>query len=349
MPGSTQAADTPTLQPVIPDVPVTPVTPAAVAPVEAKKEEPAPVTPTEEEDDAPAAGDDFTKNFRVHTNDAKASAFLKAYKAALAVNPNANPAVIAAGIGYDLPVEEKGTASGEPAKGAAPEIPGNDPLSVMQARITEIRATLKQAGSDEKLYDSEVQELSDELTELVSEVKAMKVEQKILATLDQRSAHDKALTARQSVKAQVLQEWPTANDDESVLGEEIKLLLGDVTNNPSHPLHAQMGQDNFPAVLTAKAVESKTAKLQKQFGYTKEQALAAIKGKPVAEATSPVTPATPPQKTPAPVPRTILTTTPGGSSAPEAVAINPAQVLEQLENNPQLRRTVLFGSGTVQF
>lgn len=316
-------------EPVAPVVPVEPA-PVEAAPVAEVVPVVEPVIPVEAEDADEAK---LPKNFRLHTEDPKASAFLQAFKHALRANPNANPAAIAAQVGYDLPTSET----------PAPTIPGEatpvqaDPISAAREELAQIDAKIDEAGENESLMNKDLAAAIKRRGDLTSLITKMELQG------EQHTATVRS--AREASKIEVLKEYPTANTPDSVLGKEVDLLYARIQGDPKHPLRADFGKDNFPEILTRAAVASKVEEY-KAVGMSEAQALAAVTGKSTIEAKGPAVPTPPPQTkpaTPPPVPRQVLVTGQGGNTTPEAVPLTADQVLEATRNDPKLRRAALFG------
>jgi hypothetical protein len=89
--------------------------------------------------------------------------------------------------------------------------------------------------------------------------------------------------AREKVKAEVLAEYPTAGSDETLLGAEIALQYLALQEKPaSDPDRVRFAQDDGPKWLTERAVAAVQTRLVTNMQLTPEEALAAIKGKPIA-------------------------------------------------------------------
>lgn len=281
-------------------------------------------------------GDKLTKNFRLHTEDPKQSAFLKAYKSALAVNPNVNPADIARAVGYEAP----------PAEAKAAEIPGlgdaptnADPLAAMQAEADALAE--KMAEHDDELVGPALRKLQSEHAAKLAEIAAIRAVDKYRAEVGDNQRR----SAREESKAQVLADAPTAGDDTTMLGAEIAKQWLEV-RDPAHPDNARFQKDDGPKWLTERAVEAVKARLLATGKFTPEEALAEIKGKPI-EAKGPA--GKPPQKpVSTAVPKFLGVAAPGSKPAAEPATVDVKTLIEQAKANPKLRDAALFGTeGTV--
>lgn len=300
-----------------------------VVPVEVVAE-PVPVAeqvelPAEEKDEP----EDITKNFRLHTTDPKQSAFIKAYKAALAVNPNVNPADVARMVGLEeTPADEQPTF--------IPQIPvQHADVTAAQATLTALDAQIE-AIEDGTLVTKDVKALLTKRSDALAQLSEAKLRSEFANQREQDRQATRLLTAKEACKIEVLHDYPTASDDNSELGTEIARIYAEV-QQPSHPDNRRLSTNDFPRWITEKAAKAAVARLTKNLGLTEAQALSAVKGqKP--EATSP---AIQPPKQPATVPRTVLVTAPGGQAAPTPLAMTPQQMLEAARSNPKLRRAAL--------
>lgn len=313
------------------------VTPVEPTPVETP-DPAAPVEPVVPVEPAPTAEEaEFIKNFRVHAPNKLASGFLKAYRAALEANPDANPAEIAAAVGFQLP---------QAAKPAVPNaVPGLPVATPEQTEIAAIDAKIAELTASTSEGTLMTPELTAAIIDLGTRKATLQIRGEIAA---QRAADQQTATrtqARQASAAELLKQYPTANDSESLLGTEIDRQFLQIKNDPNHPDAAMLRADDGPARLIEKAAATVTARLQKTLGLTEAQARDAISGKPITEAKGPAAPATPTQpvkpKTPAPVPRTVLVTAPGGKSAPDPTPIDPTQLRDRASNDPKLRDELL--------
>lgn len=315
--------------PVVPVAPVEPA-PVEVAPVAEVVQPVEPAGVPIVDDDADDAK--HPKNIRMHAVDEKASAFLVAAKQLLRVDPTANLATLAVQI-YGSPE----------AAAAAPVIPGEattapaDPIAAAREELAQIDAKIDEAGENESLMNKDLAAAIKRRGDLTSLITKMELQG------EQHTATVRS--AREASKVSVLQEYPTANTPDSVLGKEVDLLYARIQGDPKHPLRADFGKDNFPEILTRAAVASKVEEY-KAVGMSEAQALAAVTGKPTIEAKGPAVPTPPAQTkpaTPPPVPRQVLVTGQGGNTTPEAVPLTADQVLEATRNDPKLRRAALFG------
>ena len=283
-------------------------------------------------------GDKLTKNFRLHTEDPKQSAFLKAYKSALAVNPNVNPADIARAVGYEAPPAEAKAAAEIPGLGEAPA--QADPLAAMQAEANALAE--KMAEHDDELVGPELRKLQSEHAAKLAEIAAIRAVDKYRAEVGDTQRR----SARETSKAAVLADYPTAGDDATMLGAEIGKQWLEV-RDPAHPDHARFQKNDGPQFLTERAVEAVKARLVATGRFTPEEALAAIKGKPYAEAKGPAgTPPTKPVSTA--VPKFLGVAAPGNRPAAEPATVDVKTLVELAKRDPKLRDAALFGdSGTV--
>lgn len=318
---------------VVPPVEVPPVVP----PVET------PPSPTDDDDEEGK----LPKNFRFHTDDKKASSFLKALRAAMVTNPKVNPADVAKLVGYEMP----GAAPAAPE--STPE-PAGEPAHIVAARaeLVSLAQQIKDSARD-NLGSDEVEDMrlayTEKLTDLKTELKTQQLRAELAQESADKEAKGKQMTAREASKAATLSDFPTANDGKSLLGKEITLLYSEIQSNPNHPDRARLAQDDGPRWLTERAATSKVAELVTNLGMTEAQALAAVKGtKPTAEAKGPVVPVKPPTIQQAqPVPRNILVTAPGGAPAPEAVQLDAAQIRQRASTDPKFRDAALGWSGDI--
>lgn len=133
------------------------------------------IVPEPKDDDEPELGEagyDATrpvpKHLHVNTQgNEKAAAFIKAYRAALRENSNANPAQVAATIGFETPAAQPAPVETKPAQVAAP---GPDPFQAQRDRITAIGEDIKKAVQVD--YDNiKAIELAEERATLKAEIK----------------------------------------------------------------------------------------------------------------------------------------------------------------------------------
>lgn len=296
----------------------------------------APASPADDDEEQPFKEGEKYRT-RITTHNAKHAAFLKAFQVASAANPEVNPADVARLVGYDLP------AAQEPAY-QEPEIPRENP------DVTGARATLDaldaqiEAIEDGALMTKDVKSLLKQRSDALAQLSEAKLRSEFAQQRqeDKKAERDRIGRGKQECKAEVIKEYPTVADDNSELGTELGRLLGQV-ENPRHPDNWRMSQADFPRWLTEQAATAAVKRLTTNLGLTEAQALSVVKtGK--AEA---VSPATPVQKQPATVPRTVLVTAPGGKSAPSATAMTPQQAIEAARSDPKIRRAALALSNGV--
>lgn len=320
------------------------VEPAPVEPTPAPVAPPAePVPPVEPEPEPDSTA--HPKNVRISgIEDPKAAAFAIAFAAALRANPHANPIDVAREYGYDLPAVE---AAPEPTQ---TEIAAPPHIVAARAEIEALDAQLTAEITDGVLLGPELRTKENAITQRKIQLGIMEYQQQEAdrRAVEQDQGHRQ--TAREASKAAALVQFPTANDANSVLGKEITRQFLEIQANPDDPRNTDLAKDNGPAWLVQQAAAELGTTL-KALGLSDEQVQNALKGKPTAEAKGPVTPdptVIPPRKpaVPAPVPRTVLVTSPGGNPAPVVPAMTPAQAIEAARNNPALREAVLgFASG----
>lgn len=193
------------------------------------------IAPALEDDDAPEPGEpgyDATrpvpKHLHVNTQgNEKAAAFLKAYRAALKANPNANPAEIAAAVGYTPPAA--GPAAPAAATPAEPARP--DPFKSQRDRIEAIGEEMKKAATVD--YDNlKLVELAEERADLKATIRDGEQQLKVFS----------AKMSESLAKAHAL--CPAANEEGTVqyalIQAEVRTL--ERTNpelldtNPEYPL-----------------------------------------------------------------------------------------------------------------
>jgi hypothetical protein len=294
------------------------------------------------EDTSPAAGDKILPN-RISTKQ-----FDEREQEAIALKYE----LAKQGIKISLPeacarIDAKYGVQSEPIHQQQATDPSPDPIEVMKQEAKALEDKLSEF--DDGLITPEFRRLQAEYAEKLADIRAAKLEakfdaQRLQDSIAQREALEQAerRSAREANKAEVLKEYPTANDAKSPLGKEITLLYSEISSDPNHPLRAEMAKDSFPAFLAQKAVESKTAEL-KAVGLTDAQVDAVLKGKPMPKEQVKVE-----AKTGAkPVPRTVLVTQAGSKSAPEpAPPMSPREALERARLDPKFRDSVLgFGGG----
>ena len=285
--------------------------------------------PADEPPAPPASEDEFTKNFRLHTDNKQFSAYLKALRAAAEVNPNVNPAEVARAVGYDAPIP--GVSTEQP-----PETPAEPPaIAATRAELAEVEAKLDEAGATEGLVNPEIINLIKEQGRLNAK----------LGTLELRDS-----LAREAVKADVIREYPGANSDDSSLGAEIGRLHAAIHANEQHPDHGRIAADDYPRWITEQAARNVAARTAKEFGISEAQAMQAMRGKPIAEATGPAVTAPPANTTTTqarPVPRNVQVTAPGGRTAPAGTTLTTAQ-LREVAADPKARDAALgFGGNMI--
>lgn len=323
-----------------PATPAAPVAPAAEA------------TPTPP---APPVDEDHARNFRfTQVNDAKEAAFFQALRTARAVNPNVNPIDVAVSVGYDMPIESDITPAA-PATPAAETPAAVDPATKLKSEIAELDSKLETEAKKESFLTPETDQLYKERADKVAELKALEATAKIRAEMEAdkaETARKATVATRQTVKADVIKEYPTANDDNSELGTELTRVYHEIKSDPNHPDASKLADNNGPRWIVEEAAKRAVARISKNFGLTEAQAREIVVGKKAAPA-APVSPAPPtptPNKpaTPPPVPRTVLVTAPpGGSRAPEAPVMTEAQIMEAARKDPALRRKALFSGNGV--
>lgn len=311
----------------------------ASAEPEPPKEEAKPEIEVKEEPEE----DGITKNFRLHTDDPKTSAFFKAFKAAQRVNPSVNPIDVAKLVGYDLP--------GTEAKAPEPEGPSEIELMEQEAKSFADEAARLSGEIDQLDEDTPAStvaklmrqhgEAQKKHGELTGDIKVAKLKAELSEARQSERSQEQRLEARNATKTEVLKDWPTANDDDSLLGAEVSRLYSEMKADPNHADHTELAKDTGPKWLVEKAVKAMTSRLVKQLGYTEEQAVAAIKGKPVAEAKGP---AEVPQAAKTAVPRTAPMAVAGIRPAPEAQpTLDINKIRERAKNDPAFRDKALFG------
>lgn len=311
-----------------------------VAPVaEEKKEEAKPVEPTEvvtptqeppaEEEETEA--EKLPKNFRLHTEDPKQSAFLKAFKAAMNVNPQVNPADVARLVGYEMP--------GAPQVQAAvtEQIPAPDPITVMQQEADALEAQIDEIAAGEPLVTPEIVKLQRDHAKKLSDIAVAKVRAEHIRERSAEKAHTERVSARTAIKDAVLQEMPTANDGNSLLGAKIQGLYDAIQADPNHPDRARLAKDDGPRWIAEAARDAAVLELLgSEPNMTMAQARAKVVG--TTEATRPaVTPA----KTSTAIPRNAPVAAAKPSGAPEPAPLD----LEKVRNDPKLRDAALGFNG----
>jgi hypothetical protein len=171
-----------------------------------------------------------------------------------------------------------------PARDEA-EDDARDALTAMQREADALAARIDEL--DGEVVTPEYSRLTREHAERLADLKLARFEQRMKA--EQVAERERAvrLSAREASKAETLQEYPTANDDASLLGGEISRIYGELMSDPGHPDRARFLENDGPRWLTERAVEAVTARLVRDLGYTPRQARAAVQGRVAAEAQGP--------------------------------------------------------------
>lgn len=344
--------------PVVATTPVTPepapvVEPAEVTiPAEVPLVEPTPVVPVVDPSDDAIDPAGFAKNFRLHTDDPTQSAFLKAYKAALAVNPNVNPADVARLVGLEAaPVAQPTAIPG------IPPAPPQPPAEIVSARaeVAALREKLAQAKKDAAdgiLLSADVLQLTEDYADRRADLGAIELRHAMNAERQAReqsqASQQNAHATRQSEMAATEAEFPALLDPDSDLTLELDRQFGLIASNSQHPDFQKVNRPGFPAYLTQQAAAAVVARaMKKNPGMTEAQALAAVKGAKPAEAPrSPVATTPAPKPAAQPVPRTVLVTSPGGQQAPAPVQLSIEQIRAEAAKDPAFRRRALGFSDT---
>lgn len=271
---------------------------------------PKPETTEEEEDDeeAPtAAATPIAKNFRFHTEDPRMASYLKALKAAQQVNPDVNPAEVAATVGYKMPGVPIAPAVAAPA--AMPsEPPPPDPLvTALESEITAIDAKIEHAETVE--YDAKaVRALERERQQKVWELK--NAQEAVAAQAAADAEFDAGYqTAREKVSALC----PEADDENTA---QFDLVLAEVARvKRTDP--KVLDDFGYPLVILQRVA-------------VKHPALFPNVVKKAAQPVVPVTPAKPPVKPGQPASRPVGVVAPGTSPGPTLNASNAKAAIANL-------------------
>jgi hypothetical protein len=302
--------------------------------------------PTQEfvpEPQADVADDEsLPKNFRIHTEDPKLSSFFKTFKAVQQVNPNVNPLDVAKIVGYDY---ENAPTSEIPGL-ENPEPQELSDLDIARGELETIEERLDSVASNEDLFNADVAALIKQHGKISSKITKLEIRSDFSNEVQQ----GQKISARNQSKNDVLQEYPSANSDDTLLGAEIARTFQQIQLDINHPGHAMLARNDGPRWITEQAAKTVITRLQKDLGMTEAQATAAIKNGAVnSEASRPENATSFANATQTrPVPRNVLVTAPGGRYAPEQPTITKAQALEMARNNPKARDAALgWGSNLI--
>lgn len=292
---------------------------------------------------------DFTKNFRLHTDNKQFSSYLRALKAAAEVNPNVNPADVARAVGYDSAIY----GINADAQPEAESVEQSEPpaIAAIRAELENVEVQLDEAGAEEGLINPQIINLIKEQGRLNAKLGALELRDSLAREASDNAERTSRLTARESVKSQVLKEYPSANSDDSSLGVEIGRLHRFIQSNPQHPDHARISADDYPRWITEQSARNVAARTAKEFGLTEAQALQAMRGKPITEAKGPAVTASPASSNTTtqsrPVPRNVQVTASGGKIAPSGTTLTFAQ-LRDVAADPKARDAALgFGGNMI--
>jgi hypothetical protein len=214
--------------------------------------------------------------------------------------------------------------------------PEPDAITRLQREAEALAARIDEM--DGEVVTPEYSRLAREHAEMLADLKVARLEQRMAA----ERAHATRMAARESAKAETLRAYPTANDDDSLLGGEIARIYAELSADPGHPDRARFAQDDGPRWITERAVEAVTARLRKS-GFTPAQARAMVERGATAEAPG----LAEYSEARSAVPRMLPVTARGQRPAAESV-LSMAEALEQARANPQARDEALgFGAGVV--
>jgi hypothetical protein len=234
-------------------------------------------------------------------------------------------------------------AAAEPTPDAIPNLDTpTDPIALLQQEADALAAEID--GKADDLITPEFLALSRKYERKMAEIDRAQLLAEFRREQSTERQQASQTTARESSKAEVLADWPTANNDDSLLGAEVARNFHEIAQNPAHPEYARYAQDDGPKWLTEKSVDAVKNRLVTALGYTPEQALAVIHGKPAVEAKGPAAAVTQPAS--AVIPRTLPVTSPGANPPANAPTIDPKVLLEQARNNPAMRDAALFTGST---
>lgn len=321
-----------------PTVVLAPPTPSSLqpAPVEASPVEPAPapvvpapapVVPVA--DDEPAPGE-FTKNFRIHADDPKESAFLATLKGAKLSGQPVNVAEIARLVGYELP--------GTPAADPTPVVQQPTAVDTLNSEIAALQATIREAGEINSPMTPELSEAMLALSTKQAELAGLKA----VSDVTQTTAVHTLEAQRKAATEAFRPEAPNAFDPHTHLGAAVRAMYAEIEGTPNHPLLPMVTAVDGTAQFVNHVADLIAPKVAAKQGITVEVAKAQLKGSPPPVAATPAaTPQAAPQAIP-PVPRTAAVAAPvSGTPAAPAPQLTEKEILERSLTDPKLLEAAL--------
>jgi hypothetical protein len=154
-----------------------------------------------------------------------------------------------------------------------------NPEQELRDELAQVESDLDKAAESE-LYTKEVRELEKRRTQLTRDVErldeanARKVE----------NVRTERMTARERVKQETLQSFPSAADPNSELGKEVTALIAEMKEE-SHPDHPMLFSEKAPKLVTQLAAERVAERMASDGSITVDQALAKLKANGKAPAT----------------------------------------------------------------
>lgn len=146
-----------------------------------------------------------------------------------------------------------------------------DPDQEIRDELAKVESDLDEAAESE-LYTKEVRELEKKRTQLTIKIGKLD-EAKAQRENDVKSQR---LSAREKVKQDTLQAFPSAADPNSELGKEVTALIAEMKDE-NHPDHPMLFSEKAPKLVTQLAAERVAERMAADGSMTVDQALAKLK------------------------------------------------------------------------
>jgi hypothetical protein len=146
-----------------------------------------------------------------------------------------------------------------------------NPETELRAQLADIEKKLD-AAAETELFTKEVRDLMDQKSKLSRDLEKFE-EAKVT---QQAQIQQERLSAREKVKQDVLQVFPSANDPSSPLGKEVAALIAELKDE-SHPDHLLLFSERAPKLVTQEAAERLAARMAENGSITVDQALAQLR------------------------------------------------------------------------
>lgn len=176
-------------------------------------------------------------------------------------------------------VEDRKSKSAQSEQGNQQQADQPNPEQALRDELAQVESDLDKAAESE-LYTKEVRDLEKRRTQLTRDVER----------LDEANARKvenvkvERMTARERVKQETLQAFPSAADPNSELGKEVTALIAEMKDE-SHPDHPMLFSEKAPKLVTQLAAERVAERMASDGSMTVDQALAKLKANGKAPAT----------------------------------------------------------------